>query len=131
MRLTPGLATGGSHAEAQAFQDLRLRLAMTLRRERFTANNLEVFGTAQLCDLTILRQAGNNPDIVINGTDIYRDKPRTFLCLWRADEIELLEMGANSCKEASGTVKLLISPRCFGMGSRVTGKGYILIWEKK
>jgi hypothetical protein len=120
--LAIGLAPGDggeSRADAQAFQDLRLRLAAGFRRERFTAAGLERFGSDQLCQMPI--RAGMNPLIVVNGVNVYRNMPRSFLCFWRADEVELLEFGLNRCREPSGTLRLL-APGC---------GGYVVIWERR
>ena len=126
VRLTPGFGKSPSNAEVPAFQDLRLRLAMGLRRERMTGPGLARWANNLLCEMPI--RAGGNPAIVVNGIDVHKNMPKTFLCFWRADEIELLEFGLDACKEASGTMRLLLRPAC---GGKAAPLGYIVIWEKR
>ena len=125
-----------SHAAEGAFQDLRLRLAVGLRRERMVPSELARWGSYPLCEMHL--EGVGNPIIVVNGVDVYENMPRSFLCLWRADELELLEYGPNLCKEASGTLRYLL-PRvsCNSpswTAGRRSGSGalsYVILWEKR
>jgi hypothetical protein len=127
-----------------ALKDLRLRLAMGLRRERFTAAQLERYGSGSLCTVP-LEGVRLFPFIIVNGTNLYRNMPREFLCFWRADEVELVEFGTDTCREASNSISYLVGawcgnsrrsvPRGIMGGRRISTQGsggsYVVIWEKK
>ena len=117
------LLTGANLVEPgdrAALQDLRLRLATGFRRERLIGTGLARWESTPLCDVFL--DAGRNPVIIVNGIQVYRDMPWTFLCLWRADEVDLVEFGRNLCREASRTLVFLVHGRC---------GGYVVIWEKR
>jgi hypothetical protein len=75
---------------------------MGLRRERLTSDGLRRWASDQLCDVPL--NAGGGPVIIVNGIDVYVNMPKSFLCFWRVDEIELLEFGPDACKEVTGTI---------------------------
>jgi hypothetical protein len=132
-----------SRGDEWVLKDLRLRLAMGMSWERRTAASLQGVGSLPLCN------AVPGPPfltIILNGRTVYRDFPKTFLCFWRADEIELVEFGPEICREVSNSIAYLVNAWC-GIGSRnvprsimggggriaTQGRGgpYVVIWEKK
>jgi hypothetical protein len=125
-----------------ALKDLRLRLAMGMRRERMTADELKRFGSTPVCEIPL--EGGGAPVIIVNGLTVYRDMPLRFLCFWRADQVELVESGPDVCREVTRTLAYLIYawcsatrevPRSIMGGQRLSthggSRGSALIWEKK
>jgi hypothetical protein len=144
VRLVPGFETA-FHGDESALKDLRLRLSMGFKRERFTAADLALHvarqGKGGLCSVPM--NAGGDPVIVVNGIDVYRGMPRTFLCFWNVEDVEMVEFGPDVCREGSGTMAFLIGVSCGGasrntsrsLGRRrqaqSSGRGYIVIWERR
>ena len=141
IQLTPG-SRPVFRGDEPAFQDLRLRLSMTFRRERLGPEGLARYGTTPLCQVPLA--GGGGPIIIINGTDVYRGMPREFLCFWRANDVDLVEFGPDICREPSQTLMYQLNVWC-GTSSTATrrrasgqgspsqgfGRGYIVIWEKR
>lgn len=136
VRLTPGFESTVPGMEG-AFQDLRLRLAMGLRRERMAGPEIARFGSTQLCHVPM--NAGGSPVIIVNGVDVYKNMPREFLCFWQADEVEVLEFGPDICREATHSIEFVVHMCTRGGVRRGPGgggggggaAGYVVIWEKR
>ena len=148
--LTPTSRSGAS-VEEGTVRDLGLRLSMGLSRERMSGQNLAVHGSGGLCDVPEIRsKVGRQTTLILNGTTIIPEFDLPALCSWRADEVELVEFGADVCKEATQTIRSLLEGPlrmwCSGrtrnvtrslrgggqrVGTQQAGTSYVVIWEKR
>lgn len=126
---------------ASALVDLGSRLATEPRRNRMTREELERYGTTALCDIPRLRvvvtSANPDPYILLRGVILQRN---ASLCAWSADEVDLLEWGADPCLEAAKTIASVLGLWCgptrgqsFGNSGRQTSRrrpGYVVLWPR-
>jgi hypothetical protein len=126
--------------ERGALRDLRTRLAWGTRRSVMTSADLEQFGTVSVCDMPILnsvtRDRRGSTLGVVDGWHV------TFnVCDYRADEVELVEWGANVCTDPTGVLRSMFRASCLGQrqsggvqprGGASTRElpGYIIIWRR-
>src|SRR6185503_20562885 len=131
---------------------------------RMNAEELQRYGSLGLCDVNkIVQQL--TPDrsdprfrmsdvtvlLVLNGTEVRESFPIYAVCLWRADEVELVEFGSSLCRDATRTIADLVNAWCSGIppsGRRrnvrtsITGAPpirtqgnasvpFVVIWEKR
>jgi len=147
--LTPSSRQSAA-AEESAIQELGLRFAMGLARERLSGQELSRYESGGLCDIPRLRsEVGKQTTLILNGTSVYPEFEVSALCAWRADEVELVEFGSDVCKEVTHTISgLLAGPLktwCIGrtrsvtrslggggqrVGTQQAGTSYVVIWEK-
>jgi hypothetical protein len=141
-----------SKDEENALQELGLRLSTGLRNERLTSTELQRYQSGGICDIPRIRdQVGRHSSslttLILNGTRVIKSFSVTALCIWRADEVELVEFGSDPCRDPSGSIAFLLGgiwcmgrrqsvPRSLqGTGSGVSGQGsggsYVVIWEKR
>jgi len=142
-----------SRADDIAFEALGKRLAMGLRRERMTPNELDRYGSLGLCDLPrLLAEVGRRDSyttVILNGVTVYQSFPIASLCAWRADDVTMIEWGRDVCADVTGTVgdafprpiwcmgRSRNASRSMGGGSsgristQPSGGSYVIIWEKK
>jgi hypothetical protein len=133
----------GRHQESRmttvALQDLQRRLVWGLRREFLTAQDLRRYRRLGLCDIARVKaELGSRRNatttVIVNGVTVYRSFPVTSLCLWNADEVELVEFGRDVCRDVTGSIALLLGGWCSpGRRGRSQsgGTGYIVIWERR
>jgi hypothetical protein len=124
-----------SREAAIALPDLAIRLAMEPKRYRMTREELQRFGTMALCDIPRIRsQVGPEPNVVLRGITWYRN---VDLCSWSADQLDLVEWGADPCKEAWKSIAEVLSMYCGPQ--RMTAlystkpsqrKGYVVLWPR-
>jgi carboxypeptidase family protein len=144
----PGVA---SRADDIAVEELGKRLAAGLRQERLTSLQLERYESLPLCDLPRIKaEIGTNRNasilLSVNGVTADTSADLARLCAWRADEVELVEFGPDTCRDVTLTIPDLVgiycafrsrrSPRSMmGSGGRVRTQGvgmrYVIIWEKR
>jgi hypothetical protein len=114
-----------SRGNLEALDDLNRRLSVGLTKERMTREDLQKRGEDNLCDLPQVRPVVGTGTativIVLNGTTVYRDMPAYSLCAWRADEVEMVEVLENVCRDRTGTVAELIRYYCKPGEDRLTG----------
>jgi Carboxypeptidase regulatory-like domain len=144
-----------SRFEAKAEEDLGLRLAMNLSRERLGELALHRYGGLGLCDIPqITEQIGRSDalvTVIVNGTWVMEDMPVRSICSWGADEVELVEFGSSVCRDVTRTLSDLVNAWCTGFppsgrprqatrsmaggGARIrtqsAGSGFVVIWEKR
>ena len=124
-----------SRQAAFALPDLAIRLAMEPKRSRMTREELRRFGTMALCDIPKIRSvAGAYPKVIFRGSTWYRNAD---LCGWSADQIDLLEFGADPCREAWKSLADVLSVNCDATRrSSITarpsrgGAGYVVLWPR-
>ena len=143
----------GSREDDQAFDDLRRRLAFGLRRNFLTPDELGRYGGLGLCEVprvfAMVGRFATTTTVLLNGTTTLYEFPVSALCAWRADDVSLVEFGADICADVTSTVGQALSapvwcggrtrnvPRSMGGGSRgrsrvqARSSSYIIIWEKK
>jgi len=138
-----------SRADDIALAELGKRLATGLERERMAVPQLERYSSMPLCDVPRIRAEIGRGDITIlfslNGvtaetTDVNR------LCAWRTDEVELVEYGADPCRDVSGSIPEMMGiwcsartrniPRSIRSGgtrirAQAAGMPYVIVWEKR
>lgn len=149
VRLQPALRPTTTRGDEQALEDLGRRMSLGVRRERLGGEELDRLRSADLCDMAQLRSQirAATLTIVVNGVDVHNEEPFSSLCAWRADEVALVEFGADVCRDASQTLVMLLNVWCSGRtranvprsmmggGSRIAtqraGGPYVVIWEKK
>jgi hypothetical protein len=130
-----------------AITDLGQRLAVNLRREHLTPDDLERYTALGLCDVPRIKlEVGRTTTLILNGMTVMRDFPVSSLCTRQADEVEQVEFGPSICGDLTGTVTWLLNvPPCLGKGrksavprsiipgnqqARYSGSSYVIIWEK-
>jgi len=109
---------------ASALSELATRLAMEPRRNRMTRQELEVYGTASLCEIPRLRslfrdrrgRARGDPSVLLHGTDWIKN---ASLCGWSADELDLLEWGDDPCSDASKSIPYRLGVDCGANPGRI------------
>ncbi len=126
--------------ERGALRDLRSRLAWGTRRSVMTSVDLERFGTVSVCDMPILnsvtRDRRGSTLGVVDGWQV-----TWSVCDFRADEVELVEWGANVCTDPTGVLSRMFRASCLGRresgGIQPRGAapgrdlpGYIIIWRR-
>ncbi|MFN2317951.1 MAG: carboxypeptidase regulatory-like domain-containing protein [Gemmatimonadales bacterium] len=126
--------------ERGALRDLRSRLAWGTRRSVMTSEDLEPFGTVSVCDMPILnsvtRDRRGSTLGVVDGWHVSFN-----ICDYRADEVELVEWGANVCADPTGVLSRMFRASCLGQrqsggiqprGGASTRElpGYIIIWRR-
>lgn len=125
----------GSREAAFALGDLAIRLAMEPKRTRMTREELQRFGTMALCDIPKIRSiAGSHPSVILRGSSWFRNAD---LCGWSADQIDLLEFGANPCRESWKSIASVLGTYC-GAERRSSltarrssgGGGYVVLWPR-
>lgn len=134
-----------------AVEELGKRLATGLQRERLTPGQLERYSSMPLCDLPRLKsEIGTDYSVSIllslNGVTADTAADLARICAWRADEVELVEFGADVCRDVTQSLAGLVGIWCsgrsrnvprsmLGSGSRIRtqagGKPYVIIWEKR
>jgi hypothetical protein len=134
-----------------AVTELGKRLATGLQRERLTPGQLERYGSMPLCDLPALKsEIGTDRRVSIllslNGVTADTSADLARICAWRADEVELVEFGADVCREVTLSIAQLVGLWCSGRsrnvprsmmggGGRIrtqaAGMRYVIIWEKR
>ena len=106
-----------------ALLDLSRRLVANLTRDRFSASQLERYGSLGLCDVTGIAGRVRAPTygltIILNGTVILDQMSVRDLCSWRADEVELVEFGDTVCRDVTRTLPDMLHVWC----TRFTKKG--------
>lgn len=137
----------------QVFDDLRRRLAFGLRRNFLTPDELTRYGSQGLCEIpriyAMVGRFSTTTTVLLNGTTTLYNFPVSSLCAWRADDISLVEFGADICADVTGTIAQGLSapawcsgrtrnvPRSIGGGSsgrsraQPSGTSYLIIWEKR
>jgi hypothetical protein len=133
-------------SEVGALQDLGRRLSFGVRRERVLGAELTRHGSGNVCDLPQIRSEVDGViTLIVNGNRVFKDLPLWSLCSWRADEVELLELGRDVCAEVTRSIADLLSISCgprtrnareglsSPTASRLAGRSrsYVVIWEKK
>jgi hypothetical protein len=129
-----------SRGERGALRDLRSRLAWGTRRSVITSADLEQFGSVSVCDMPILnsvtRDRRGSTLGVVDGWHVTWN-----VCDYRADEVELVEWGANVCTDPTGVLSRMFRASCLGQresggiqrrGGASTRElpGYIIIWRR-
>lgn len=147
--LTPSSRQGAS-TEESAIQELGLRFAMGLARERLSGQELSRYGSGGICDIPRLKsEVGKQTTLILNGTSVFPEFEVSALCAWRADEVELVEFSSDVCREVTRTLSSLLEGPlktwCIARTRRVTrsvagggrpvgiqqpGTSYVVIWEK-
>jgi len=139
IRLTPG-KTVESRMTRVAMQELERRLVWGFRRDFLAAQDLQRYRRLGLCDIPQVKaELGRSSDalttLILNGVTIYKSFPVTALCLWSADEVELVEVGRDFCRDVTNSLAYLLGGGgCGGRisrGARRSGGGYIVIWERR
>jgi hypothetical protein len=142
-----------SREDDQVFDDLRRRLAFGLRRNFLTPDELTRYGSQGLCEIprifAMVGRFSTTTTVLLNGTTTLYNFPVSSLCAWRADDVSLVEFGADVCADVTGTIAQGLSapawcsgrtrnvPRSIGGGSRgrsraqSSGSSYLIIWEKR
>ena len=142
-----------SRSDDLAFELLRSRIALGLRRNRMQPTELERYGSAGLCEIPrIASEAGRGQattTVILNGVEVLPEFPISSLCAWRADEVGLVEFGADICADVTQTVgqSLPVPAWCAGRSRGVTrsmggsrgriraqgsgGGSYVIIWENR
>jgi len=116
-----------------AMQDLAHRLAMEPRRNRMTRAELARYGSMPLCEVPRIRL--RDPTIILRGAELALGQD---LCDWNADEVELVEWGANPCSESWKSIADLLHVWCgarrpvsFGNSTPpAQGGPWIVIWPR-
>ncbi|HUG28661.1 MAG TPA: carboxypeptidase-like regulatory domain-containing protein, partial [Gemmatimonadales bacterium] len=126
--------------ERGALRGLRTRLAWGTRRSVMTSADLEQFGSVSVCDMPILnsvtRDRRGSTLGVVDGWQV-----TWSVCDYRADEVELVEWGANVCADPTGVLRTMFRASCLGQrqsgGIQPRGgastrdlPGYIIIWRR-
>jgi hypothetical protein len=114
--------------------------------------DLALRGPINVCDLPQLRSTVGGPNnmitLILNGTTIYRSIPVRTLCSWRADEVELVEFGADLCTDVTRSLADLLNHFCPNFGRRIgppprssSGRGgapsrvpvgpFVVLWERR
>jgi len=128
-----------SRIDEVALADLGRRLATGFRAERLTSAQLERYETLGLCDLPYIREklresGGKSTNLILNGTTLIKDFPIVSLCTWRANEVDLVELGPEYCWEVTMTIAYLVQPgvvRCPNIRRPMPGHSYVLLWDQR
>lgn len=138
-----------SREDDQVFEDLRRRLAFGLRRNFLTPAELGRYGSQGLCEIprifAMVGRFSTTTTVLLNGTTTLYQFPVSSLCAWRADDVSLVEFGADICADVTGTIGQALAapawcgvrtrnvPRSLGGASRGlrSGSSYLIIWEKR
>lgn len=144
--LSPGRGISTRLAD-QAVADLGRRLTLNTRWDRVGPEHLERRGTVRLCDMPPVQGVSRGGGtLIINGvTVITTHDLRAVLCMWRADEVDLVEFGTNPCRDLTGTLRDVAGLTCRGWASRTVprsimsgGTGgqrrdqpFVAIWERR
>lgn len=141
--MTPGALNRASRSEDAALQALDQRLAWNRRESMLTAPELRRYGTRSLCDVPRIRSiVGETATVLLNGETVLRNYP---ICGWNADELALIEFGAEVCRDVTGTTADATSTYCSGTTTSVPGSrrsltgagtvgrggGYLILWERR
>ncbi|MGQ0703095.1 MAG: carboxypeptidase-like regulatory domain-containing protein [Gemmatimonadales bacterium] len=151
IQLVPS-ARSPSRADEWALEGLHQRIAFGLSRERLPPSELARYGSQGLCDIPRIRseigRAADLTTVIINGVTAYENFPVFGLCAWRADEVDLVEVGRDICADVTQTLTAAL-PRpawCSGRTRTVSrslvpgGRGtqyrpasssYVVIWEAR
>jgi len=137
-RLLPS-RTVATRGDEVAIEELGKRLAFGIDAERLTAADLGRYESLGLCALPVIRdRLRRSPtrtvNLVLNGTTVYREVNLAALCLWRADEVDLVEYGPEYCWEVTKTLAALISSgpvRCPMGRQPLPDHAYVSVWEKR
>ena len=78
--------------------------------------------------------AGSHPSVILRGSSWFRNAD---LCGWSADQIDLLEFGANPCRESWKSIASVLGTYC-GAERRSSltarrssgGGGYVVLWPR-
>lgn len=145
-----------SRADDIALDELGKRLATGLERERMDVPQMERYSSMALCDVPRIRAEIGHGDVTIlfsvNGVNADTTNVER-LCAWRADEVELVEFGSDTCRDVSGTISQLLGIWCSGrtrpnlptsirgrgsapgsggrIRAQVPGMPYVIVWEKR
>ncbi len=126
--------------ERGALRDLRSRLAWGTRRSVMTSVDLEQFGSVSVCDMPILnsvtRDRRGSTLGVVDGWHVTWN-----VCDYQADEVELVEWGANVCADPTGVLSQMFRASCLSQrqsggiqprGGTSTRElpGFIIIWRR-
>ncbi|MGQ0702309.1 MAG: carboxypeptidase-like regulatory domain-containing protein [Gemmatimonadales bacterium] len=155
VRIVPSMRSL-TRADEVAAIDLGRRLAVNLPRERLAANDLKRYGSLGMCDVNrITEQVGRGPAarviVILNGFVLDTALAVSTLCLWRADEVELVEFGSHVCRDITRTIPDLVDAWCTRIppsgrppsaagrdlygGGRVRTQGaggpFVVIWERR
>lgn len=137
---TDGNSREIGRGERGALRDLRSRLAWGTRHSVMTSADLEQFGTVSVCDMPILnsvtRDRRGSTLGVVDGWHVSFN-----VCDYQADEVELVEWGANVCADPTGLLRAMFRASCLGQrqssgiqprGGASTRElpGYIIIWRR-
>lgn len=141
-----------SRLDVGALEDLGKRLTYGMRMDRVMREDLALRGPVNVCDLPQLRSTVGGPNnlitLILNGTTIYRSMPVRTLCSWRADEVELVEFGADLCTDVTRSLADLLNHFCPSFGRRIgpppgspSGRGigqsrgpqgaFVVLWERR
>jgi hypothetical protein len=140
-----------SLAADEAIQGLGSRLTTGLERERLMGDQLVRYESMPLCEVPrIVAEIGRSHEVTIafslNGVTIDTTATLSQLCAWRADEVELVEFGKDTCAEVTQSIAMLAGSWCsgraravprtmLGTGQRIraqsAGMKYVIVWEKR
>jgi hypothetical protein len=118
-------------AELAALVDLERRLAWARPRNVLTRRELVRFGAISLCEIPELRNLlGSSTWGIVDGWRNYHD-----ICVFQADEVELVEWGRDVCDDPTGTAAAMFAAECTvrrgrATGARLSGRGYLLVWQR-
>lgn len=122
-----------SREAAVALPDLSTRLAMEPKRTRMTRADLARYGTMPLCEIPRVRSlVGEAPSIIMRGVHYMRNAD---FCAWTADQIDLIEFGADPCRESWKSIADVLGVYCgpsraVSLYAKVPGRrnGYVVLW---
>jgi hypothetical protein len=118
-----------------ALADLSTRLAMEPKRTRMTRKELERYGTMAVCDIPRVRSiVGEDPNIIYRGNNWVR---QANLCSFNAADIDLLEWGADPCRESWKSIAEVLGIYCgpqrqSSLYGNAPGKrkAYVVVWPR-
>ncbi len=143
-----------SRFEDEAIANLGRRLAINDPTERMTPSQLAQYESEGLCDVNRITQfIGRDPaatvTLIVNGYRVIEEFPVRALCLYRANEVDLVEFGSSVCRDLTRTFADLLNTWCSGIPPKAGprravrsmvgggqpvqkgGGGFVAIWEKR
>lgn len=122
-----------SREAAVALPDLSSRLAMEPRRTRMTRAELARYGTMPICEVPRVRSlVGEAPSVIMRGVHYMQNAD---LCAWTAEQLDLVEFGADPCRESWKSIADVLGVYCgpsraVSLYARVPGRrsAYVVLW---